>query len=264
MYKELDEHTNVEEDEATEDKEEYLNEGDRKLQVFYDALLEDCGKYAKVAKSVVKKMKRIEEDHKSTLVQLKDAKCEVKNLKDELLNTYSKIQFLELEVIQADVNVERITTKKLDNILSSQKAILDKTRLGYTNERSSSEEPRREMKFVSAMVVEKPKFETPIVEKKAIVAKPKAKGKSLPKNQRRSQVKQFCHHCGIHGHTRPNCFKLHALKRANLQYAQGNERGMPRGMQAAEENGGQLVGDVMEMLKNISLCLASFTPRFES
>ena len=33
----------------------------------YDALPEDCGMYAKVAKSAVKKMQRIEEDHKSTL-----------------------------------------------------------------------------------------------------------------------------------------------------------------------------------------------------
>ena len=30
------------------------------------------------------------------------------------------------------------------------------------------------------------------------------------------------------------------------------------------ENEGQLIGDVMEILKNISLCLASFTLRFES
>ena len=43
----------------------------------YDVLLEDYGKYAKVAKSAVKKMKKIEEEHKSTLVQLKEAKCEV-------------------------------------------------------------------------------------------------------------------------------------------------------------------------------------------
>ena len=43
----------------------------------YDALLEDCGKYAKVANNAVKKMKKIEEEHKSTLVQLKEAKCEV-------------------------------------------------------------------------------------------------------------------------------------------------------------------------------------------
>ena len=60
----------------------------RKLQVVYVALLEDCGKYAKVAKSAVKKIKRIEEDHKFTLVQLKDANYEVENLKEDLLNAY--------------------------------------------------------------------------------------------------------------------------------------------------------------------------------
>ena len=86
--------------------------------------------------SAVKKMKRIEEDHKSTLVQLKDAKCEVENLKEELLNAYSKIKFLELEVIQANAKVECITTKKLDNVLTSQKSFLDETGLGYTGEGS--------------------------------------------------------------------------------------------------------------------------------
>ena len=38
---------------------------------------------------------------------------------------------------------------------------------------------------------------------------------------------------------------------------------MPRGKKAKEENGGKLIGDVMEMLKNISSCLASFIPRFD-
>ena len=39
---------------------------------------------------------------------------------------------------------------------------------------------------------------------------------------------------------------------------------MPKGNQAKGENEGQLIGDVTEMLKNISSCLASFTSRFES
>ena len=39
---------------------------------------------------------------------------------------------------------------------------------------------------------------------------------------------------------------------------------MSKGKQAKGENDGKLIKDVMEMLKNISLCLASFTPRFES
>ena len=84
------------------------------------------------------------------------------------------------------------------------------------------------------------------------------------KLQRGPQMKHFCHHCGTRGHTRPNCFKLHALKRADSLHDQGNSRRMPRGKQAKGENEGQLIGDVMEMFKNISSCLASFTPRFES
>ena len=94
LNEELGEHTDVEDIKATDDEEEYLNEGDRKLQVVCDAFLEDCGKYTKVAKSAVKKMKRIEEDHKSTLVQLRDAKCEVENLKKVLLNPIPKSNFL--------------------------------------------------------------------------------------------------------------------------------------------------------------------------
>ena len=182
----------------------YLNEGDKNLQEMYDALLENCGKYAKVAKSAVKKMKKIKEEHKSTLVRLKDAKCEVEELKEELLNAYAKIKFFELEVIQANVKVECITTKKLDSELSSQKPSMNKTELGYIDEGSLSGKPKKEMMFVLEKNVKNPKIKTPAVEKKDIGPKPKAKEKSLPKNQKEPQVKHFCHHCGIRGHTRPN------------------------------------------------------------
>ena len=79
-------------------------------------------------------------------------------MKEGLLNAYSNIKFLEFEAIQANVKVERITTKKLDNVLSSQKSFSDKTALDYTSEGSSSAEPRREMKFVLAKDVEKPRL----------------------------------------------------------------------------------------------------------
>ena len=57
------------------------------------------------------------------------------------------------------------------------------------------------MKFVSAKNEEKLKevkleIETAAVVKKAIGAKLKEKGKSLPKNQKGPRVKQMCHHCG--------------------------------------------------------------------
>ena len=183
-------------------------------------MLEDCGKYTKVANLAVKKMKKIEEEHKGILVQLKEAKCEVEGLKGELVETYSKTKFLELEIIQANVKVECISTKKLDNVLSFQKSSQDKIGLGYTGEGSSSSEPKKEVKFISAKNIEKlkevkPEIKTPAVVKRTIGAKPMEKGKSLPRNQKGPQVKHLCHHCGAQGHTRPNCFKLHALKKAD-------------------------------------------------
>ena len=172
------------------------------------------------------------------------------------MNAYSKIKFVELEIIQANVKVERISNKKFDSVLSSQKSSNDKTSLGYTSEGSSSSRPKKEVKFVSAKnvekpKVEKPKIETPIVAKRTIGPKPKEKGKSLPKSQRGPQVKHFCHHCGMRGYTKSNCFKLQALKRADSLHGQDNSRRMPKEIQAKGENEGKLIGDVIEMLKNI-------------
>ena len=59
--------------------------------------------------------------------------------------------------------------------------------MGYTGEGSSSSEPKKEVRFISAKNEEKlkevkPEIETPVVVKRTIGAKPKEKEKSLPKN----------------------------------------------------------------------------------
>ena len=51
---------------------------------------------------------------------------------------------------------------------------------------------------------------------------------------------------------------------ADYMRGQESSKKRPKGAQAKGDSEGHLIGDVMEMLKNISLCLASFTPRFES
>ena len=71
-------------------------------------------------------------------------KSEVERLNGELDEAYSKIKFLELEIIQTNVKVKRISTKKLDNVLSYQNSSQDKAGLGYIREGSSSAaKPRR-------------------------------------------------------------------------------------------------------------------------
>ena len=141
--------------------------------------------------------------------------------------------------------------------------------MGYNGEGSSSREPKKEVRFVSAKNEEKlkemkPEIEIAAVVKRTIGAKLKEKGKSLPKNQRGPREKHLCHHCGAQGHTRPNCLKFHALKKADSIRGQETSKRRPKGAQAKGDSERHPIGDVMEMLKNISLCLASFTPRFES
>ena len=62
-------------------------------------------------------MKKAEQDYKSILVRYKETKCEVEALNGELIEAYSKINFLELEVIQANAKVEHFAFNKLDEVL---------------------------------------------------------------------------------------------------------------------------------------------------
>ena len=133
-------------------------------------------------------------------------------------------------MVQANAKVERVSSKKLDEVLSHQKPFFDKTGLGYTGESSSAMNISKEVKFVKAkeQVVVAPTVEKAEVEKKKDVAnqrvlnKPrnqsmvrsKAKGRSPPKTQRGPRMNHICHHCGLQEYTRPNCHKLKALNNA--------------------------------------------------
>ena len=87
-------------------------------------------------------------------------------LNGELTKAYTKVKFLELEVVQANVKIEQASTKKLDDVLSHQKPFSEKTGLWYTGESSSAVNISKEVKFVKAKksvvvahIVEKAKVE---------------------------------------------------------------------------------------------------------
>ena len=102
-----------------------------------------------MAKVTVKKMK-VEEDYRSLLMRHKEAKCEIERLNGEVSKVYSKVRFLKQEVMQANAKVERVSTKKLDEVISSQKNFSDKSGLGYTGGSSSLVKVTKEVKFVKA------------------------------------------------------------------------------------------------------------------
>ena len=68
--------------------------------------------------------------------------------------------------MQANAKIKRVSTKKLNDVISSQKQLSDKSGLGYTGGSSSSISVTKEVKFIKAKeqieiipTAEKPKME---------------------------------------------------------------------------------------------------------
>ena len=139
LVQELGDHSDKESIGVVEESNAEEDENAAGLQENYNSLLEKTGEYTRIAKAAIKKMKKAEEDYKSLLVRYKEAKYEIETLNGELTKTYSKIRFLKLEIVQANAKIERVSTKKLDDVISSQKHFSDKSGLGYTEGSSSSE-----------------------------------------------------------------------------------------------------------------------------
>ena len=156
---------------------------------------------------------------------------------------------------------------------SHKKSFYDKTGLGYTGESSSAVNISKEVKFVKAKepIVVTPTVEKEKVEKKKNVAnqwvlnKPRnqsvvrseARAKSLPRLQRGPRTNNVCHHCGLQGHTRPNCHKMRVLNNARDQRSRvprDDKRNWAVG-QPRSQNGDSSVMDVMKIIEAFTTCL---------
>ena len=191
------------------------------------------------------------------------------------------MRFLEQEVVQANAKIERVTTKKLDDVISSQKCFSDKSGLGYTEGSSSSRNVTKEVKFIKAEesadvgpTAEKPKIEEKrnvgnerlLNSRNQSVGRSESHAKSRPRPQRGPRSTYVCHHYGLQGHTRPNCQKLRAKNSATPQRSRGprNDRRNWADEQSRDQNVDPGMMNVMKMIGAFTNCLESFSRRFES
>ena len=99
LVEELEEHSDKESMGGVEESDDEDDKKSESLQENYNSLFEKLGEYARVAKAAVKKMKKTNEDYRSLLVRYKEAKCEIETLNGELTEAYTKVKFLDLEVV---------------------------------------------------------------------------------------------------------------------------------------------------------------------
>ena len=95
LVQELGEHSDEESMGIVEESDAEEDESSVGRQESYNSLLAKSGEYTRVAKAVVKNMKKAEEDNRSLLVHYKEAKCEIETLNGELCwSLCLKIQFI--------------------------------------------------------------------------------------------------------------------------------------------------------------------------
>ena len=117
LVEELWEHSDKESMGVVEESDAEEDGSTTSLQENYNSLLEKSGEYARMAKATVKKMKKAEEDYRSLLMWYKEAKCEIETLNGELIEAYTKVKFLELEVVQAITIILKYIMSRLQKFI---------------------------------------------------------------------------------------------------------------------------------------------------
>ena len=138
--------------------------------------------------------------------------------------------------------------------------------MGYTGGSSSLGNVTKEVKFIKAKeqievspIAEKPKMEEKrnVDDKQMLnnshkqsVGRSESRAKSRPRSQRSPKSNYVCHHCGLHGHIRPNYQKLRAMNNASAPRSRGprNDRRNWAGEPSRGRCGDPEVIDVMKMI----------------
>ena len=134
-----------------------------------------------------------------------------------------KTKKLEVELSQVKAQLERTSSAKLDEMLSLLKSASDLTGLGhdFSSPNIASTSTPVFVPFANNVEIENNNVKIDLASQnldkgKSILGAPFKLEKKEAKNprakkansQKLKQKKQhLCHHCGITGHTRPNCYK---------------------------------------------------------
>ena len=173
------------------------------LQEAYDKICTKFIKSEKTSHLCREELNEVKIEKVYLLVKLDETTRLVETLSVENISLEKKVKNLKVELSQARTQIERMFSVKLDEVLSAQKFSSDKIGLGYAVSSSPSSSMTFGLRTVFVSQFEKGnkgmKSKTNLVNSKSFV---------------RPHV---CHHCGVSGHIRPNCFKLYPQKQVSKQ-----------------------------------------------
>ena len=228
----------VEEEELVESKFEKMDDQDD-IHTTYEKLYKLSENHVKLYGLTTKKLNDVELDHEEFSTNFDEVSQIIGALRFENNFLAKKTKKLETKLFQSRAQLERASSVKLDEVLSLQKSASDRTGLGYgfssPNIASTST-----IVFVSPsnnVEIEKNDVKTNLASEnidkdKSILGAPPKQEKKEAKNSRAKKANSqkpkqkklhLCHHCGVAGHTRLNCYKWLATQQSNDMIAFGNQ-----------------------------------------
>ena len=212
----------VEEEELVESKFVKMDNQDD-IYTAYEKLYKLSKKYEKLYRLTTKKLNDVELDCKKLSTKFDEANQTIGALRFENNFLAEKTKKLEVDLFQVRAQLERTSSAKLDEMLSLQKSASDWTGLGYGLSSPSIAStstivfipPANNVEIENNVVKNELASENLDKGKSILGAPPKQDNKDVknPKakkanSQKPKQKKQhLCHHCGVVGHTQPNCYK---------------------------------------------------------
>ena len=164
------------------------------IHTAYEKLYKLSEKHEKLYRLATKKFSDVKLDREELFTKFDEANQTIGTLKFENNFLTEKTKKFEAELFQVRAQLEGTSSAKLDKMLNIRKSASDQTGLGYNFSSSS-------IAFASTTVF------VPLAKKakKKEAKNPRVKKANSQKSKKKKQ--QLCHHCGVAGHTRPNCYK---------------------------------------------------------
>ena len=228
----------VEEEELVESKFEKMDDQDD-IHTAYEKLYKISEMHEKLYRLATKKLSDMELDREELSTKFDEANQTIGALRFENNFLVEKTKKLKEEMSQVRAQLERTSSAKLGEMLNSQKSASDQTSLGYglssSNITSTSTTvfvpPTNNVKIENNEIKTELASENLDMDKSMLGAPPMLEKKEVKNpwakkanSQKPKQKKQhLCHHCGVAGHTRSNCYKWLATQQSNDMIASGSQ-----------------------------------------
>ena len=177
----------------------------------------------------------MELDREELSIKFDEANQTIEALRFENNFLVEKTKKLEAEFFQVRAQLERTSSAKLNKMLDIKKSASDRTSLGYGLS-SSNIASTSTIVFVppsNNVEIKNNDVKTDLVSEnidkgKSILEAPPKQDQKEAKNPRgkkansqkpKQKRQHICHHCGVAGHTRPNCYKWLVTQQSNNMIA---------------------------------------------